>query len=105
MAKPKPKTGPDEPVAATPQVVSQISQSLGEDFTDEQVNMVLAAWNAARAGDPVGTVKRDPGTGAVAHRVDADGVHMWKVTAPDGTQYNDMQPTLPWESIIEVEGR
>src|SRR6516162_29854 len=87
-----------EPDITAPQIVKHITKALGEDsdLTEEHVLKVLDLWNKARAGDPVGTVRKDPATGAVAHRVNADGVHIWRISQPDGYQYNDMQPTLGW---------
>ena len=82
---------------STPEIVRQIMDSLATlDLTEEQVSSVLATWNHLREGDPIGMVRRDPDTGSVAHRVSAEGVHIWRVSRPDGEQYNDMQPTLPW---------
>ncbi|ASR85528.1 minor tail protein [Mycobacterium phage Krueger] len=83
-------------IEATPEVVKVISQHLGDQATDEQVAAILAAWNNVKGGDPVGMVRRDPETGKVAHRVDALGVQQWRVSGPDGEQYNDLQGTLPW---------
>jgi hypothetical protein len=84
---------------AHPEVVHAISTQMG-DLTEEQVHRVLEAWNHVRAGDPVGTVRRGP-AGEIAHRVDHEGVHLWRVSAPDGSQYNDLQPTLPWPELSE----
>jgi hypothetical protein len=83
-----------EEVPTTPEIVTRISEHIGEGITDEQVNNVLNALNYVRSGDPLGTIKLETATGKVANRVDVDGVHMWRVTAPDGSSYNDMQPTL-----------
>lgn len=84
-----------------PAVVHHISKLL-DDVTPDQIRAVLGAWNAAREGDPVGMVRREPETGAVAHRVDADGLHLWRVSLPNGEQYNDMQPVLNWPVIAEA---
>jgi hypothetical protein len=88
------------PEFAHPEIVRHISAGL-DDLTDEQVQRVLESWNRVREGDPVGTVRRDPQSGAVAHRVDHEGVHLWRVSAPDGSQHNDMQPSLPWPELTE----
>ncbi|ASR84778.1 minor tail protein [Mycobacterium phage Hurricane] len=85
----------------TDQVVKAIAQHLGPDVTDEQVANVLAAWNNVKAGDPVGMVRRDPDSGRVAHRVEVVGVQQWRVSAPGGDQYSDMQPTLPWPVLFD----
>ncbi|AKF15204.1 minor tail protein [Mycobacterium phage ShedlockHolmes] len=85
----------------TDEVVKVISQHLGTDVTEEQVANVIAAWNAVKAGDPVGMVRRDPDTGKVAHRVEAVGVQQWRVSAPGGDQYSDLQPTLPWPVLFD----
>lgn len=83
---------------ATPEMVQQVADHSG--YTPEQVNTIIESLNAIREGDPVGTVRRDPATRAVAHRVNAAGIHQWRVSAPDGTGYNDLQPTLPgWPEL------
>lgn len=91
-----------DPIPVTETVVSTVSSQL-PDLTDEQVQQVIQAWNAVRAGEPVGTVKVCPTTGNVAHRVSIDGIHMWQITTPDGQQWRDTVPTLPWDCIREVE--
>ena len=84
-------------------MVDAITRHLGSDLTEAQVSSVLEAWNAVKEGDPVGTVRRDEDTGAIAHRVDADGVHLWRVSTPDGAQHNDMQATLSWPVLHQPE--
>lgn len=69
------------------------------DLDETQINSVLDALNKVREGAEVGTVLRDDTTGFIAHRVDEDGIVLWRVTGPEGTQYNDMQPTLNWNQI------
>ena len=92
-----------ESISRTPDVARLIAQRLADmDLTEDQVGTVLAAWNEIREGDPPGTVRRDEKTGAIAHRVDADGVHLWRVSDPRGELYNDMQPTLSWPVIHEA---
>lgn len=82
-------------------VLQQIAQITG-DVTPEQVASVLVAWNNIHEGDPVGMVRRDPETGAIAMRADDNGVHVWRVNMPNGEQYNDMQPTLPWPVLYSL---
>lgn len=72
------------------------------DLTTEQVHTVLSALETVRDGDPVGTVRRDPQTGVVAHRVMSNGVSLWRVSGIDGATYNDLQPSLPWPVIFEA---
>jgi hypothetical protein len=86
-------------ITASDDTIAAIAKLLGEDVSKEQIGQVLSAWNNTLGGDPVGTLRRDPESGGVAHRVDADGVHLWRVSFPDGNQYNDLQPTLPWPQI------
>lgn len=70
------------------------------DVSDEHVALVLDAWNTITEGEPLGTIKKDPVTGRLAVRVSENGVHQWKVTAPDGGMWSDMQPTLPgWDKL------
>jgi hypothetical protein len=88
---------------SNPEIVHHISKQL-DDLDPDQIRAVLAAWNNVREGDPVGTVRRQAETGAVAHRVDAAGIHLWRVSLPNGEQYNDMQPVLNWPVIVEAVG-
>lgn len=99
---PAPTPTPDVAVEPTPAVAEAIVSQLGDTgLTAEQITQVLGAYNQVRAGDPPGTIVRDPNTGTVAHRVVSEGVHVWRCSAPDGTQWSDMTPTLPgWETIV-----
>lgn len=91
-------TAPDASVPVSETLVQQIVAQSGMSVDD--VNNVLATLNAVRAGAPVGMVCRDDATGQVAHRVDDQGVVLWRVTSQDGAQWNDMQPTLTWPVIF-----
>lgn len=96
----------DPVVDPTPQVASAITAHLGDTgLTAEQVAQVLGAYNAVRAGDPVGTIARNPETGAVAHRVVEAGVHLWRCSHPDGTQWSDLSATLPGWDILDGGAR
>lgn len=83
--------------ALAEQIATQIP---GLDAT--QVAVVMQTWRDVLDGDPVGTVRRSE-DGKVAHRVATDGVFLWRVTAPDGDQYNDMTPALAWPAIYTPE--
>lgn len=99
MTEPVPEV---TPVQNTPTVVAAIAGQLGADvsITEEQISLVLGAWNEVQQGAPLGTILRDPETGALAHRVAQDGRHLWRVSAVNGDQWNDLQPTLPgWEVL------
>jgi hypothetical protein len=94
-------TDTEPTIKVTAKAVKAIVKRLKKhNLTEEQVHAVLDSWNALRVGDPVGTIRRDAATGAIAHRVDLDGVHLWRISNPDGSQHNDMAATLPdWEQI------
>ena len=82
-------------------VIAAIVKVVGDDLTEDQVRRVLAAREMVHSGSPVGTVMRDPKTGAVGTRITQDGVPVWQVTAPDG-QWVDMQPTLVgWTQLFD----
>jgi hypothetical protein len=80
-------------------LITNVAKQVGGGITPEQVAAVIAAWHAIHDGDPVGTVRRDPETGAVGIRVEDQGYHLWRVTVPNGEFYNDLQPTLPWPEL------
>lgn len=95
-----------QPIESGSAVVAAISKQLGEEVsvTTEQIASVLTTWNAIIQGDPPGTVRSDPDTGAVAHRIVKDGVHQWHVTAADGGSWFDMQPSMPgWTVLFSPE--
>jgi len=82
--------------------IASIASEEGEPLTGNQAAALIAAYHNVVSGDPVGTMRRDPETGAIALKVAApDGLLMWRVSVPDGTQYNDLQPTLTWP-LLEV---
>lgn len=84
------------------QQIADVASEADEPLTAAQVAAVFAAREAVVGGDPVGTIKRGP-AGEIAMRVESDGMLIWRVTVPDGTQYNDTQPTLPWPAIAQPE--
>lgn len=86
-----------EPVA-TESMAATIAEQL-TDVTAETVSAVLTTWNLLRDGDPIGTVRRGP-NGELAHRVSADGVHLWQVSTADGATWRDLAATLPDWPII-----
>lgn len=79
-------------------VESVIAQVPG--IPEEHVRAVLAALEVVRDGLPVGTIVQDPETSALAVRVSENGVHLWKVTALDGGEWRDMQPTLSGWKVL-----
>lgn len=93
-------TSPVNDAGITPTLVETISSQI-PDLSPDQVDAVLSTWRTVLSGDPVGTVRRSD-SGAVAHRVAVDGIFLWRVTEPDGAQYNDMAPSLSWPAVWEV---
>jgi len=84
------------------QIASVASEEGGEPLTGNQAAALIAAYHNVISGDPVGTMRRDPETGAIALKVqDPGGLMLWRISVPDGTQYNDLQPTLTWP-LLEV---
>jgi hypothetical protein len=82
--------------------IAALASKSGEqhELTANDVAVVLQAYINIHQGDPITTLLRNPETGEIAHRVAEGGVHMWRVSGPDGSQYNDLEPTLPgWEKI------
>lgn len=83
----------------TDAVIAAIAEQC-PDVTVEHVALVLQAWNAVIDGEPVGTILKDPVTGNLAVRVSENGVHQWKITAPNGGMWSDLQPTFGgWEQL------
>jgi hypothetical protein len=89
----------DVPAPAVLDQIAQVASESDEPITANQVAAVLAAYRAVYEGDELGTIRRDPDTGSLAHRISIDGLHKWLVSAPDGSQYYDLQPTLDWPVI------
>lgn len=80
-------------------VVEAVSSQLPE-VTDEHVAMVLSAYESVISGPALGTVVMDPASGQIAMRVSVDGIHQWRITAPDGGVWGDMRPALPEWVVI-----
>ena len=89
----------DPGVPVTTAVVDAISQHVGDSISAAQIQTVLSAFNTIQAGDPLGMVRRDSVSGAIATRVAQNGVQMWRVNLPDGSSYSHLQPTLTWDAI------
>lgn len=90
----------DSPLVTPPEaLVTQIASGI-EGVSAEQVSAVLAGLAAAQSGDQVGTLMQDTSTGAVAQRIILDGVHMWRVTKPNGEMWYDMSPKLDGWSVL-----
>lgn len=91
------------PIEVTSQVTSAIVSQVGaENITEDQVALVLGAWNSIHNGAPAGTIVRNPDTGAIAHRVQHDGVMVWRVSAPNGEQWTELSPVLSgWEVLVQ----
>lgn len=83
-------------------LVRSVSDQLRESVTEEQVKMVLEAVERVQAGDPVGTVLEEPGTGNIAVRVSESGVLVWRVTGLDGSVSADTQGTLPGWTVLKA---
>lgn len=79
--------------------IAHVASESDAPISANQVAAVLSAYRAILDGDPVGTVRRNPDTGELAVRVNHNGLHLWRVSHPQGEQYNDLQPTLPWPTI------
>ena len=97
----QPQQDDQEVVVVSPAIVEQISTQLGDNVSSEQVQSVLSAWHTMRSGAAVGTVLHDPVRKAVAHRVEEAGVQVWRCSSVDGSQWSDMQPTLPWDVLFD----
>lgn len=91
----------DDTIPVSKNIVSTVSNHL-PDLTDDQVAAVLDTWNRLRTGDPVGTVRRDPDSGAVALRAEVEGIHLWRIVTPTGDQWSDIAATLAWPTVFEV---
>jgi hypothetical protein len=85
--------------------LEQIAKVAAEDWetplTTNQVAAILAAYRVTMDGAKIGTIMHNPENGAIAHRVNVDGLHMWRVTVPStGEYYQDLQPHLEgWEEV------
>ena len=95
---------PIEPPVLEQAMLEQIASVASEPETENPISAsqaaaVIAAYHNVISGDPIGTMRRDPETGAIALKTSVDGLMMWRVSVPDGSQYNDLQPTLPWPII------
>ena len=80
-------------------VAEAVAVQLGNEIDPAQVVRVLSALNAVTSGEPIGTVRRDPATGDVAHRILLNGVGQWRVSTSSDMHYH-MAPSLPdWDVL------
>jgi hypothetical protein len=86
---------------ATLDHIAAIASEEDERVTPNMVARIIAAYHALHEGDPLGTIRRDPETGAVAIRIEESGYHMWRISDPDGQQYGNTEPTLPWPLLYD----
>jgi hypothetical protein len=84
--------------------IAEVASEREEPITAAQVAAVLAAREAILDGDPVGTIRQGP-AGEIAVRVNDNGLHLWRVNCPDGSQYNDLQPSMHAEWKIIQGGK
>jgi hypothetical protein len=83
-------------------VVTAVAEAVG--LSDDQVRQVFAAFRMVQEGDPVGTIAKDPETGAVAVRVSQNGLPVWKINTVSGDEWQDAQPRLDgWEILFQPE--
>jgi hypothetical protein len=84
--------------------IAKVASEEGEELTMAQVAAVLSAREAIIDGDPIGTI-RQGAQGEIAIRVNDQGMHIWRVTCPDGTLYNNLEPTMngDWKVIKQGE--
>lgn len=85
-------------MSAHDDLVAAISRQV-PDVRPDQVAAVLQQWQSVLDADQPGMVRRHD-DGRVAHRVEVDGVPLWRVSSPDGGQYNDMAARLDWPAIF-----
>ena len=92
----------DMPERPELEAIAKLASESGEKhpLTANDVAVILQSYRQLHEGDEVGSLLRNPDTGALAHRVSENGLHLWRCSAPDGSQWNDTQPTLDgWEKI------
>ena len=70
----------------------------------EQAAAVLAAVAEVQAGEPLDTVRKDPDSGELAHRISLNGVHLWRISKSNGEQWFDKTPTLPAWTLLFSAG-
>jgi hypothetical protein len=87
------------PSDATIEQIAQVASEADTPITTAQVSAVIAAYHNVTGGDPVGTMRHNPESGAIAIRVNQEGLILWRVSDPNGDFYNDLQPTLDWPEV------
>ena len=87
------------PSDATIEQIAQVASEADTPITTAQVSAVIAAYHNVTSGDPVGTMRHNPESGAIAIRVNQEGLILWRVSDPNGDFYNDLQPTLDWPEV------
>lgn len=66
---------------------------------EDAVRSILGAIDQ-QSGEPVGTVRQDPVTKAVAHRVLNGGIPQWRVSHPTDGLYYEMAAAKPSWTLL-----
>lgn len=83
-------------------VVNAVAEATG--LSVEDVRRVFEAHRLVSEGECVGTIAKDPETGAVAVRVSQNGLPVWKINTVNGDEWCDTQPRLDgWEILFQPE--
>jgi len=83
-------------------VVTAVAEATG--LSVEDVRRVFEAHRLVSEGAAVGTIAKDPETGAVAVRVSQNGLPVWKISTVSGDEWKDAQPRLDgWEILFQPE--
>lgn len=86
-------------------VLTQIGALAAEEghipYTAAEVGAILAATDAIVRSQKLGTMRRNPETKEIAHRVERNGQPVWYIFNPKtGEEYYDSQPELDWPEIV-----
>jgi hypothetical protein len=85
-------------------VEAQVAALVAQTGLDEAAVRTMLSALDQQSGEDVGTVRVDPSTNSIAHRVLDRGVPKWRISHPgDGMTY-EMTPSKPdWQLVVMPE--
>ncbi|MUL44457.1 hypothetical protein FZI85_17180 [Mycobacterium sp. CBMA293] len=85
-------------------IEAQVAALMAQTGLDEQTVRTMLTAMDQQAGEPIGTVRKDPATGAVAHRVKDRDVPKWRISHPINGMTYEMTPTkTDWTLVSSPE--
>lgn len=81
---------------------AQVAALVAATGLDESAVRTMLTAMDQQGGEATGTVRYDPATGSVAHRVMDSGVPKWRISHPTDGMFYEMAPTKHDWALVSV---